>query len=423
MVIRVVRRLIVWLVAGLLALMLLFVSRDTVRYDLAQEAAASYTYDLIVWEAKNFLSKWLHRVSRALPWNSQDAEGRKQKVYEYFELGARFNELTSEVDRAAARTDGNSSGRIKFLEAELEEISSRRKKLRDDVEEVLEAHISSVVAAEGLEFWREIIFPPVDIRLIEAPKLLVTSPRDRIDRTHDVLLDPNVEVAERKEVEDKLFNESKPLRNRIEHRGVATYPASLPNNRPLGRTLRTSAHEWLHHYLFFQPLGQNMFSSQDMQILNETLADVAGDEIGNRALDMLGADPESRRGSIGRGAGHSIRPRTEGFEFNPEMRITRRRVDELLSQGRIEEAEAYMEQRRLVFAENGFDIRKINQAWFAFNGTYAESSASVSPIGGQLNELRTLTPDLGTFIKTVAGISSYQRFLEKLEELKARASE
>ena len=82
-----------------------------------------------------------------------------------------------------------------------------------------------------------------------------------------------------------------------------------------------------------------------------------------------------------------------------------------------------MEQRRLVFVENGFDIRKINQAWFAFNGTYAESSASVSPIGGQLNELRTLTPDLGTFIKTVAGISSYQRFLEKLEELRALAGE
>ena len=410
-----------WLVAGLLALMLLFLSRDTVRYDPAKEAAASYTYDLIVWEAKNFLSKWTHRVSRALPWNSQDAGDRNQKVYEYFELGARFNELTWELDRAAARTDGNSSGRINSLEAELEEISSRRKKLRDDVEEVLEANISSVVAAEGLEFWREVIFPPVDIRLVESPKLLVTSPRDRIDRTHDVLLDPNVEVAERREVEDELFNESNLSAIVLNIGGVATYPASLPNNRPLGRTLRTSAHEWLHHYLFFRPLGQNMFSSQDMQILNETVADVAGDEIGNRALGMLGVDPESRPGRIRREAEPTLRPRTEGFEFNPEMRMTRLRVDDLLSQGRIEEAEAYMEQRRLVFVENGFNIRKINQAWFAFNGTYAESAASVSPIGDQLNELRRLTPDLGTFIRTVAAISSYQKFLDKLEELRVRA--
>ena len=78
-------------------------------------------------------------------------------------------------------------------------------------------------------------------------------------------------------------------------------------------------------------------------------------------------------------------------------------ADRLLADGRIDEAEAYMEERRKLFVENGHNIRKINQAFFAFNGTYADSPASVSPIGDQLHRLRELTPDhLGTFIRTIS---------------------
>ena len=110
-----------------------------------------------------------------------------------------------------------------------------------------------------------------------------------------------------------------------------------------------------------------------------------------------------------------------GFEFRPEMRRTRLRVDELLADGRIEEAEAYMEQRRILFVENGFFIRKLNQAFFAFNGTYAESSASISPIGDELREYNTLVPDLGDFVSGIAGVSDYGQFIRELEQVKARS--
>ncbi len=46
--------------------------------------------------------------------------------------------------------------------------------------------------------------------------------------------------------------------------------------------------------------------------------------------------------------------------------------DELLAAGKIEEAEAYMEARRQVFWDNGYAIRKLNQAYFAFYGAYAD---------------------------------------------------
>ena len=61
----------------------------------------------------------------------------------------------------------------------------------------------------------------------------------------------------------------------------------------------------------------------------------------------------------------------------------------------------------------------LNQAYFAFRGRYAESSASVSPIGDQIKELRSLLPDVGSFVRAVSRVSSPQDLLELIEELKA----
>ena len=81
-----------------------------------------------------------------------------------------------------------------------------------------------------------------------------------------------------------------------------------------------------------------------------------------------------------------------------------------------------MERRRKLFVENGFHIRKLNQAYFAFYGTYADTPASVSPIGGQLERFRSLMPDVGAFVSTMAEFSSYDEFLEALEALEAKTA-
>ena len=94
----------------------------------------------------------------------------------------------------------------------------------------------------------------------------------------------------------------------------------------------------------------------------------------------------------------------------------RRTADALLALGRVDEAEQYMEQRRRLFVDNGYAIRVINQAYFAFHGTYAESPASVSPIAGQLHELRERTATLGEFIRTVARFPTYDAFLAYLDQ-------
>ena len=93
------------------------------------------------------------------------------------------------------------------------------------------------------------------------------------------------------------------------------------------------------------------------------------------------------------------------------MRETRVTTDELLAQGKIEEAEAYMEQRRKLFVQNGYGIRKLNQAYFAFHGAYnavpgGAPAAGRDPIGPAVQDLRKRSKTLGDFVRAVATVTS-----------------
>ena len=401
-------------------LILAFAGGDSVRFNVAEQAAAAHRFDLVAFQLSNFFGKWINRVFDALPWNSLTEEEKRLQLSEYFELGEEFNRVKRERDDASAR-DASAVAAMSAFEKQLDDIRSRRRQLRDDVEETVESAISAVIVAEDLASLGELIFPPVDVRLAEPPKLLVTSRRDRIERTHDVLLESTIGVDDRGSIERRVEDASDLSAVVLDIGGLATFPASLPNDQPLRWTLQTSAHEWLHHYFFFRPLGQNMSKDDNMQVLNETIADIAGREIGDRAYEILGGvveqGPDMPLEDLGSVDDESQPAAADAFDFNTEMRKTRLRVDELLSEGLVDEAEAYMEERRRQFLANGFHIRKLNQAYFAFHGTYADSPASVNPIGGQLREMRSLIPDLGTFVGTVSGFSSYGQFLASLEAL------
>ena len=82
------------------------------------------------------------------------------------------------------------------------------------------------------------------------------------------------------------------------------------------------------------------------------------------------------------------------------------RLEALLDDGQVAEAEAYLEERRLEFVANGYNIRKLNNAWFAFNGTYADSAASISPIEGQLRAIRADSTGVDEFLRRVAVIDA-----------------
>ncbi|MCH8064067.1 MAG: hypothetical protein IH861_16375 [Chloroflexi bacterium] len=410
------RRLIKWPVLGVLGLLIVTLGSDVRHLNVAQRVASPYLFNLAEWEVDNFLGKWVHRLASSAPWSSSSGEDAYEKVREYFRLGEEVGRLGRDLGAAAA--DGRDAA---SLEVELVGLRDERDGLRSDVEETIEGTISFVVVDEGLSTFREFIFPPVDIRLSDLPKLLIASPRDKIERKHDVLLRSGIKLGEREEIEDRLFSESDLSALVEDIGGLATYPASIPTNQPLRWTMQISTHEWLHHYLFFRPLGQNMFNGDDMVTLNETVASIAGNEIGDRAYELLGGviEPDPVDGEGDSYEADANVENEEEFDFDAEMRKTRTRVDQLLEEGKIEEAELYMERRRRMFVENGFHIRKLNQAYFAFYGTYADTPASVSPIGGQLERFRSLMPDVGAFVSAMADFSSYDRFLEALEALEA----
>ena len=101
------------------------------------------------------------------------------------------------------------------------------------------------------------MFPPVDVRLEAPPMVLVTSPRDRIERLDDVLLQADIAIESREELEERVTEKLGLSSLVLEVGGVATYPASVHHGADLRYTLRLAAHEWVHHHLFLKPLGRN----------------------------------------------------------------------------------------------------------------------------------------------------------------------
>jgi len=78
----------------------------------------------------------------------------------------------------------------------------------------------------------------------------------------------------------------------------------------------------------------------------------------------------------------------------------------MLAEGRIEEAEALMAAKRDEFEAKGVSIRRLNQAYFAFHGFYADSPGSIDPIGPKLQTLLERAGSAGEFVRLASGITS-----------------
>jgi hypothetical protein len=94
------------------------------------------------------------------------------------------------------------------------------------------------------------------------------------------------------------------------------------------------------------------------------------------------------------------------------MHTTRVVVDALLASGRILDAETYMEQRRQIFVQNGFYVRRVNQAYFAFYGAYADvpgGAAGEDPVGPAVRALRSQSRSLAEFVNRIAWMTSFEQ--------------
>ena len=358
----------------------------------ASEAAVSpHKYSLVRWEVDHFMDKWVNKFQDILPWNSEPSrEERITHAQEFFDLGAQIKEL----ERELATDGGPVGGDLGAIARRIEETRQRRRDMQAEVEETLESEISAVLSQEGFSSRIGLIFPPVDTVYARSPGALIISPRDRIAQKSSTLLKPGISDPERERLENLIFQEDGTSALIVSTGGVATYPSVVSASGTLHNALVTTAHEWLHHWFFFQPLGQHFWDNADMTTLNETAASIGGEIIGDRAFTAMTGEVVNREPS-------TAPPDPDSFDFNAEMRETRLMAEDLLAEGKIEEAESYMEERRQFLDDNGFYVRKINQAFFAFHGSYATGAASVSPIGDQLEELRDNAGSAEEFLKTV----------------------
>lgn len=368
-------------------------------------AVASHRFNLLAWETGNVFDKWYHELVALLPWNSPlPRDERIALAEEFFLLGQEERRLEGEL-----LTVGESSLEADSIRQRLDEIHDQLNSIRPAVEQTVEREISDVLVAEGFSSRIGAILPPVDTVLGHAPTLLVTSPRDRIFRLENTLLRHGIRPDDREALERLTLDERDLSAIVVNIGGVGTFPSVVSSGSSLHHALTVVAHEWLHNWFFFQPLGQHFWDNPDMTTLNETAATLGGWEIGDRAYEAMTGIKFERKPPA-----PPAERDPDAFDFSSYMRETRLHTEELLAQGRVTDAESYMEERRLELLERGYRIRKINQAYFAFYGSYATSAASISPIEGQLRELRQQSDTLGDFLNTVAQFSTYEEFLEYL---------
>ncbi len=266
-----------------------------------------------------------------------------------------------------------------------------------------------------------ITFPPVWFVLEPPPQLLVVSPRERIEPIYQVMLVPKMDVATMEQIEAQVEALGySALVTEIGGLG-ASYPAMVSTYSSLPYAVETVAEEWLHQYLAFTPSGfryilhlLRLRPDYEIAQLNESLATVVHEEIGAWVLaEYYGILPEPEPAAL---------PDEAAGDFCALMRETRLQAEALLAQGQIEAAEAYMEARRQVLVEKGYRIRKLNQAYFAFYGTYADAPGAISLVGSELRALRAEAPSLGAFLNLVVGMTSREELQQLLQTFGIRSA-
>ncbi|MBT4512115.1 MAG: hypothetical protein HOC20_07910 [Chloroflexi bacterium] len=296
---------------------------------------------------------------------------------------------------------------------------SQKAELEDETERILAKQIRQALINEGIMnpldtfLPLKIVLPPVNFEFESPPSLLILSPRDEIRLLRRTTLEADLSTQQKEEIEaqaDKLGYSSLV----VNLGGVGfTYPTMVIESTNIRRTIDRAVEEWFHQYMFFHPLGFlyaldaiGWRSGYDIITMNETVAGIVSKEIGAKVYYKYYASESE----------YPTPPDEPVSEFALEMRQIRLAVDEYLAVGQVTEAEEFMRQKQDFLASKGYYIRKLNQAYFAFYGTYADDPSTASPIGQDLQTLRDESSSLREFLNEVKSMTSYEDLKEAAEE-------
>jgi hypothetical protein len=310
------------------------------------------------------------------------------------------------------------------LRQELNALYKQRADLAPLAEAVFQDQLSSIAAQLGLTIWGQPL-PPVLFHSTPLPLALIVSPRKIIRQDANISLVPNFTVDQRATLEDQVDQAMDVSSIVVNIGGVGMYPTMVAQTTNINWLAEVIAHEWAHNVLTLRPLGANYNSSLELRVINETTAGIVGTEIGEALIERFYPEfvpqPPPEVSETEQSSEPATPPDPPAFDYRAEMHETRLTADQLLAEGEIEEAEVYMENRRQIFVENGYRIRKLNQAFFAFHGAYADrpggaAGASEDPVGSAVRTLRTQSPSLAVFLNRISWMWSYEQLTAAVDK-------
>lgn len=369
---------------------------------------APWTFNLLTWEVDALWQKI--RAFAQQPAHGLSNSASVALVHVYLDRAQEIAQIESEIGQLFSRNDSETVARVQPLQQRLEALRNEQQAKRSTVEQIIETQVAYELNNVGMDLLGH-PFPPVQFTFVEPPRKLVVSPRDQITTIYSRMLDATMSLASIEAAEAtyrEVYNSSAYITN---IGGLGAFPTMVIDQAGLEWILSTVAHEWTHNYLTLFPLGINYMTSPDFITMNETVAEIVGNEVGEATLrtfypELVPPPEEALPAEMAESERIPPPDEPERFDFRREMRQTRLVVDQLLALGKVEDAEAYMEVQRLYFVENGYSLRLLNQAYFAFHGSYGTSAASTSPIGPKMEALRSATPNLKTFLETVRSFTS-----------------
>ena len=417
-----------WVFDKVISLLILavVVTGDLPRLTAQTDQVRSYTraieFDYPTWVWNAFWSKVDQSTINA-PY-AFERGSNKQIVFEYLRTTDQLNQTEFQIEKIFADpniTDKASTSA--YLRAQRDQLTARQASLAPFAESILQSQVNSALAELGLTTGGQTI-PPLLYRSSPTPLALIVSPRDHIEQTTNISILPSITLDQQIKLEDDVAKSLNVSTLIVPIGGIGVYPTMVMETTDLPWMLTVIAHEWTHNYLNLRPLGLNYSTTPELRTMNETTASISGDEVGLLVLkkyypELLASSPTLSllQSNIAYRPSNRLADTTP-FDYRAEMHTTRVKADELLAQGKVEEAETYMEQRRLLFWENGYLIRKLNQAFFAFHGAYADvpgGAAGEDPVGPAVRALREQSDSLADFINTIGWMTSFDQLQKAIQ--------
>ena len=390
-----------------------------------QDRVHAYTrmveFEYVTWTLDAFHTKFVQAALSTSHFLT--AEQSKQTVKSCVAMVADLARINNQIDQIYSDPKISNPGTASAaLVQQRDTIKARQDLYQPLCEDILQQQVGAVLKDWGLTAGGQPI-PPLLYHVTPLPLALITSPRDKIFEEQDISLQADLKIEEQARLEKQVENGLNVSALVVPVGGIGIYPTMVLAVDDLPWQVNTISHEWTHNYLTLRPLGLNYETTPELRTMNETTASIVGKEVGDEVIkryypELEPPPPLSVSTSTPQKSKPDEKPSPPPFNFNKEMHTTRVTADALLKDGKTREAEDYMEQRRQFMWTNGYHIRRLNQAYFAFYGAYADvpgGAAGNDPVGPAVVLLRKQSASLADFLNRISWMSSFDELKKAVQ--------